>query len=79
MGVTLIVKAHGVVDVVKVQDVGEGHGGREVFVIGKSGLFCLLFVDFKLFKGLVWLIALKKTVKQKFAVKKKEESQFARH
>ena len=41
MGVTLIVKAHGVVDVVEVRDVGEGHGGREVFVVGKSGLFGL--------------------------------------
>ena len=39
MGVTLLVEAHGVVGVVEVRDVVEGHGGAEFFVLGKSGLF----------------------------------------
>ena len=53
MGVTLCFKAHGVVGLVEVRDVVEGHDGAEVFGLGKSGLFCSLFVDFKLLKS--WL------------------------
>ena len=79
MGVTLHIEAGYVVVDVRDGLVLEGQGGREVFVIGKSGCFCSLFVDFKLLEGLVCLIALKKTVRKKFAVKKKEESQFAKH
>ena len=55
----------------------EGHGGREVFVLGKSGLFGLFS---QLWSGVnlaALLIALTKPVKLIFAVKRKEETQFA--
>ena len=47
MGVTLLVEAHDVVGVVEVRDVLEGHGGREVFVVGKSGSETLFLVAFE--------------------------------
>ena len=71
MGVTLHIEAGYVV-----VDVGdglalEGHGGREVFVIGKSGLFWLVFTASKGFEGgrfSCLLLALTKPVKLIFNV-----------
>ena len=78
----MLVEAHDVVGVVEVRDVVEGHGRREVFGIGKSGLFWLLFTALKALKGGrsdCLLLALIKPVKSIFDVQKKEESQFAKH
>ena len=47
MGVTLHTEALYVVAVVWVEVVVEGHGGREVFVVGKSGHFWLVFTGSK--------------------------------
>ena len=52
VGVTLLDEAHYVVAVFEVLDVVEVHDGGEVFSFGKSGLFCLFFVDLKLLKVL---------------------------
>ena len=71
MGVTLLVGAHDVVGVVEVRDVVEGHGRREVFVLGKSGLFCTISLPLNWENLAALLLALIKPVKPIFNVRKK--------
>ena len=65
MGVTFLTEAHYVVVDVGVGDLVERHGGREVLVVGKSGLFWLVFTALKGLEGgrfRCFLLALTKPV-----------------